>query len=372
MSGAIVPYRPAPPVSGGVGLSAGAVACDVRIASIDRRRAIAACDVTVANRGESDVSCRIFGVDDRSVQHEYGRIDVSAGALMSSHMALPVAPGTCGRVFVEVEGSGVHLRGETVAPAGKRGSVPVAGGIALAGLIVLGMLGVAPFMLHAAPPASGAAAVAPAVVRPAARIASMSAYDDARALTASYLAVGDRGTLRVIDRSGTVVAQAPFSHTGSTTIALPPTATGALRAELEVIRGASHARAAIVLPAFAAAAPAAHPHVSRSIASDSTAAEPAAEAGTDARPSDPFAVSGPVVGGMPFVVSIRRALPNLRLALQDEIGAVLDEQDVPPGATQVTLHAPVTTEIITNYLVGTYDVASTEQTLVRALLIRPH
>jgi hypothetical protein len=230
---------------------------------------------------------------------------------------------------------------------------------------------------HTARSAAFAVDAPPAVVNGSpARILALTAhretYGGNQSILASYSAVGTGGALRVLDARGTVVGSAPFTHVGTSRIPLSGNVSAeSLRAELQVTRSGSHASAAVEIPAERD--PRADDAALLGLHGGSSASDLAAmqDAGSTALPSDPFYVPDRVIGARSFVVAIRRALPNMHIELQDNMGTVLDGRAVPPGATEVTLDAPETTIVQTYYLAGTFVRASAEETLVRSLQVFP-
>jgi hypothetical protein len=222
-----------------------------------------------------------------------------------------------------------------------------------------------------------------------ARVLSLTAHRDTyggdESVIASYSAVASNGVVRVLDERGGVVARAPFTHVGTTRIPLPHDAANQpLRAELDVTRGRSHATSSVELPAAvdpnaevakilalreAAQAGGESEDVAATDAADGSVPVEGAES---IRPGDPFYVPGRVIGGVPFAVAIRHALPHMRIELQDEMGTVVDERVVSPGATAVTLDAPKTEAVQTYYVAGSFARGASEETVVRSIRIFPH
>jgi hypothetical protein len=211
--------------------------------------------------------------------------------------------------------------------------------------------------------------VAPHV--PRARIAYFGAhleqYAGKTSVLASYQASGERGSLRVRDERGMVLATRDFSHVGTTRIPLPANPAGqTLRAEIEVIGAGTRSTAVIEIPSIEI------PSVPKpDSAPPSATPAPADDGGSVPLPSDPFFVEQRVVAGREFKIEIRRPLPNLRIGLQTTSGTTLDEVAVPPGARAITLRAPSSSVLEIYYLAGTFTRSSGEETLVRSLRIYP-
>ena len=101
------------------------------------------------------------------------------------------------------------------------------------------------FAVAAPEPVSAPAAVA--------RVMSFSARRDPGAagdtILASYLAIGERGTIALLDAAGKVVASAPFAHVGTNRLAVPPAyATQPMTARITVHRGTTVADASVAVP----------------------------------------------------------------------------------------------------------------------------
>lgn len=221
-------------------------------------------------------------------------------------------------------------------------------------------------------------ALAPAA--PAARIAAFAARREGGAndesVLASYLAVADSGVLVVSDGARRVLGTSPFSHGGTTRIALLPAARGqALTLRMDVRRGASRASAALGL-----AAPIAPPNTAPPLALQHADAPPtaddapasAADDGVPPRADDaPFALSGRAVAGRAMTILVRRAMPSMRLRLADDTGTPLANVAVPPGAREVAITPPTAVVWRTYYLSCTYGSENAEETVVRTVRVAP-
>lgn len=222
-----------------------------------------------------------------------------------------------------------------------------------------------------------------ALAAPVARIASLTAHretlDGTSAVLASYLAVADRGEIRISDASGLTIARAAFTRAGTNRIVIPSAdRTQTVRAELHVVRGSSQAVASVDLSPEAAATatplPATTPNAVAALSEPPLAASAIGGEASDTAPQvgDPFAISGRVFGGTRFDVTIKRRLPGMHVALQDEMGTTLDEDDVRGAAASVLLKAPAVRAISTLYVACTFTRGSAEETIVRSLRVYPH
>jgi hypothetical protein len=218
----------------------------------------------------------------------------------------------------------------------------------------------------------------PHTVASAARVVVFSAHRErgsaGESVLASYLAVGDGGTLAISNAHGRIVASAPFSHRGTQRLTLPGTvAQEPVLVRLTVGLGSQHATAAVDLPPALpmAAAPVAPPKTdavgadqlpeSVAPADDQAAATPAA--------NETIAVVGQPTAGRPFIVQIRAPASAMRLRLEDDAGSVIEDVAVPDGARRVTLPAPAGGGR-TYYLTCTYGRGNAQEVVVRSVRVR--
>jgi hypothetical protein len=215
-----------------------------------------------------------------------------------------------------------------------------------------------------------------------ARVVSMEAhretYGGETSILASYLAVADRGVLQVVGANGKVLVSEPFSRAGTTRLALPdpaPPDDEALETVLRVERHGSHATASVEIPPantvslgmMSVAAPDANANAQGLGASGAASGSLSVPL-----PSDPIAFKARELAGDPFDVMIRRHLPQMHLALQDDSGTSLEEHDVPEGTPSVTFTAPRVAEAANYFVVLSYSRSdSSEDTLVRSLRVIP-
>lgn len=440
-------------------LQAGDVACTLQVRDPDRGQKGATYGLLLANEAIGEVSCRLYGIDDRKRTREFGQLVVAGRSAGSSIFATPEGALSCKRLYVEVLGRDMCLLGEAIVPRASRPAVAWQF-LTLLCLLFLGSLVIAsifvaqkpaihalvvpssvnpgsvriPYVfsdrttgryraitsdgrllssdvlatssgaltlvlsdrdvgsrVHLVVEATGAtgsvsrsadfdvvATPIPIAIRaPLARIVSLSARREVDAektsVLASYLATGDGGMIRVLDTYGTEIGRAPFSHVGTTRIALTGDARGhALRAILDVTRAGSRTSSSVELPADVMPTP--PPTLAAAVAISPTV--PANEAISNdaafASPGDPFAVVERVVAGRLFTVSIRHPLPNMRIALQDAMGTTLDERSISAGASSIAFTAPRSTIVETYYLSCTYERASGQESLIRSLRIFPN
>lgn len=230
----------------------------------------------------------------------------------------------------------------------------------------------ASFVVAAPPPLPRAASATARVVVFSARRERGSGGES---VLASYLAVGDGGTLSVSNARGHVVASAPFSHRGTQRLALPgAVASEPVLVRLAVGQGNRRATAGVDLPPALplAAAPAGLPKTdvvgdNELPESVSPADDRAAAAGTPA--NEAIAVLGRPVAGKPFVVQIRVRATAMRLRLEDDAGGAIEDVAVPDGAQRVSLLAPAG-GARTYYLTCTYGRGHSQEVVVRSVRVQ--
>ncbi|GAC1593094.1 MAG: hypothetical protein NVS3B28_22640 [Candidatus Velthaea sp.] len=393
MSTALVPVRRRAAL---LELTAGAVAAQLRLGQIDRRRKVAFYDLYLANRAAGSVTCRFFGTRDGSV-HEFGMLEVAGMSTAHSRFSVPYDRARrCRLLHVRVAGEDIALLAEAQPPSPPGWSAAVRAGVTLGvlGISALGAAGltqligsppaVALDLAHTTVPAETRSAALvpqlPAVVvapeRPA-RIVSFSArrdrYNARSSVLVSYGAVAEAGSIRVLDPAGALVGHAAFSRGGTNRILLiRDVGTVPLRTELVVYRGRSQASAAVEIPPEAVQ-PSAAPAVPQAIGETTVPQLPGEDAqhAVPLGPADPFVLPERAVASQRLRIAIRARFPDMRIALQDQIGSTIDEQPVPAGATAVNFTAPASNISQIYYIVCTYTRHAAEETIVRSIRIFP-
>jgi len=230
------------------------------------------------------------------------------------------------------------------------------------------------FAVAAPEPASVPTAVA--------RVMSFSARRDPGAagdsILASYLAIGERGTIALLDAAGNVVASAPFAHVGTNRLAVPPAyATQPMTARITVHRGATVADASVAVPPSVLPQPSASPAAQASPGPDASAAD-AAEAVTPIDAMSPrtsggtLAIVGRAVAGHALRLHVAASSSSMQVELQDESGGTLAETSVAPGATSAVLPLPAATATTTYFVALHYARNGGEETVVRTVVAAPH
>jgi hypothetical protein len=233
-------------------------------------------------------------------------------------------------------------------------------------LSVHGPLGVvsrtASFAVAAAEPVAAPAAVA--------RVMSFSARRDGGAagdtILASYLAIGERGTVALLDAAGKVVASAPFAHVGTNRLAVPPAyQTQPMTARITVHRGTTVADASVAIPPSTLPQPSASPDVA------------AADAPEAVTPLDPMsartsggtiAIVGRAVAGRMLLLHVAASTSSMQVELQDETGGTLAEASIAPRATSAALPLPAASSTTTYFVALHYARNGGEETVVRTVV----
>lgn len=214
-----------------------------------------------------------------------------------------------------------------------------------------------------------------------ARVVSFAARRDAGVagdtVLASYSAVGERGTVTLVESAGTVVASAPFAHVGTNRLTIPAAyRTAPLTARITVHRGATVADASVAIPPATVAQPTASPVAQASGAPDATAAD-APEAVTpidstsSASSGGMIAIDGRAIAGHALTL---RVVPNaspMHVELQDDTGGTLAETTIARGATRAVLPLPAATARTTYFVALHYARSGGEETVVRTVVAAP-
>lgn len=230
----------------------------------------------------------------------------------------------------------------------------------------------------------GVAPPAPAAVpvTAAARVMSFSARRDTGVagdtVLASYLAIGERGTVALLDAAGTVVASAPFAHVGTNRLPVPPAyQTQPMIARITVHRGATVADASVAIPPNTLPQPSASPDAHVSAAPDAASADaPEAVTPLDAMSSrtsgGTIAIVGRAVAGHALALHVAASSSPMQVELQDESGGTLAETTIAPRATSAVLPLPAATAPTTYVVALHYARNGGEETVVRTIVAATH
>ena len=348
--------------------SAGVVA-DVRIERVDRRNARSWYALKLG-AGASEATARLVGRSRGGAVEELGSMLTQAGCIGTASFAVTTPrTGAYESLVLEIRSGGLLLNVDAPRPPAPRSRMLHAGAIlAVAGCVILaGVL--APFVFGAGASRTGPAHEATALPSPheaivlpppvtvpraaAARVQTFSARrdqtpDGRETISASYLAVGERGTVALLDGDGTLVTTAPFTHTG--TVRLPvPRAYRALplTAKLTVRGGDSTAVSSVVVaPNALVATPAPVPSASAAAAALPGAAAQSGDTGL-------LLVEGRAIAGKPLHLRFAAQRSPIRIELVDDAGATIAKTEVAPGGTHAALPLPPSAER-TTYRIGLY------------------
>jgi len=387
---AIVPYersavaRRRRGAAGVLQFASGGVAADVRVERVDRRNRCSWYAIKLA-ANESGVTGRLVGVRRGGAVDELGSVEAAAGSASSALFAVTTPrTGAYQAMFLEVRSDEMLLRVEAPrppAPSTLGAFKPAAALLALG--VVAASAGTIPLALardgHRAgvPHATAMAAfphpksfmpVAPASVQ------SFAARRDAilggrETVLASYLAVGERGTIALLDGEGTVIVSAPFTRVGTVRLPVPPAYRALpMTAQITVHRGATKAVSSVAVPPNALATPSPSP---------SPSPEPAAEAVTpiDSASSGVtggiMAIEGHAVAGRPLHLRLAAQASPVRIELEDESGAAITETQLAPGAAHASLPLPASPERATYLIALHYTRDGGEETVIRTVVTAP-
>jgi|GEM_PF-2364504 len=225
-------------------------------------------------------------------------------------------------------------------------------------------------------------AVAPpdAVAAPAAvaRVMSFSARRDpgqaGDTILASYLAIGERGTIALLDAAGKIVASAPFAHVGTNRLAVPKAfQTQPMTARITVHRGTTVADASVAIPPGTLPQPSPSPGAQASALPDVAAAD-APEAVTPLDAMSPrtsggtIAIVGRAVAGRALRLHVAPSSSPMQVELQDETGGTLAEATIAARATSAALPLPAATAPATYFVALHYARNGGEETVVRTVV----
>jgi hypothetical protein len=211
-----------------------------------------------------------------------------------------------------------------------------------------------------------------------ARVMSFSARRDSGAagdtILASYLAIGERGTIALLDAAGKIVASAPFGHVGTNRLAVPHAyQTEPMTARITVHRGTTVADASVAIPPSTLPQPSASPGAQASALPDASAADaPEAVTPLDAMSSrtsgGTIAIVGRAVAGHALKLHVAASSSPMQVELQDETGGTLAETAIAPRATSALLPLPAASATTTYFVALHYARNGGEETVVRTVV----
>jgi hypothetical protein len=378
----IIPRRRRRGAASVLRFASGGVAADVRVERVSRRNRCSWYAVSLAANG-SEVTGRLVGLRRGGDVEELGLVAAAAGSIASARFAVTMPrSGPYVAMYLEIRSAEMLLRVEAPRPPGP----PRFRALKAAGAFVV--LGAAVFAAGTLPSAfardANHSVPAPAVALPLpvpkaplpaapARVQSFAARRDAAAgggetVLASYLAVGDRGTIALLDGAGTVVATASFTRVGTVRLPVPRAyRTLPLTAQITVRRGATKAVSSVAVP----------PNAVPPAAAPAPTAEPPGEGVTPIDPATVGAAAGIVsieghaVAGHPLTLRLTAQPSPVRIELEDETGAAITQTEVAPGATRASVPLPRATERATYLIALHYTRGGGEETVIRTVVAYP-
>ena len=354
------------------------VAADVRVAQAGRRRRRSYTYTVRLATAKFNVTGRLIGVSRCAEIEDLGELAVASGSIGSARLAVPAERvADYEAIYLEIRSDDLLLRVEAPRPPARRETRGF--GIAAA-LIGIGASATGVSLLtfaisRGSVPAKPVVAANPVVVAAAvpvaapARVLSFSARRDFGAggetMLASYLAVGDRGTVALLAPSGKVVASAPFVHVGTSRLAIAEAyRTTPLLAKLIIHRGTTKAIASVVVP------PGFLPAFARIPVVTSPGMVTQNRPGS-AQTSGIVGVQGPAIAGRELTVRLEAQSTPVHVELQDASGGMIAQRDVAAGTTLFTLALPPAPSAQTYYLVVRYARSSGEETVVQPVTAAP-
>jgi hypothetical protein len=220
------------------------------------------------------------------------------------------------------------------------------------------------------------AVVAPEPRSAVARILSLATRRDAmpggETVLASYLVFGDSGTVALLDAGGKVVASSPFTHRGTTRIAVPPALRAVpLVARLTVHRGATDATVSVAVPPNAIPALPETTLAANVAATDADVPESVSPIDSASDPHGGIiAVRGRAIAGHPLELRVMPNAAPMHAELQDDTGESLAEVVIAPGAIRGVLPLPTAAVSTKYFLVLHYQHNGGEETVVRTVVAR--
>jgi len=392
---AIVPYAPGDIRRGlrrgatsVVQFASGGVAADVRVERFDRRNRCCWYALKLGSNG-SEVTGRLVGMRRGGAVDELGSVEVAAGSLGSARFAV-TAPrgGAYQSMYLEIRSDEMLLRVEAPRPPVPMRFGPVRAaamllaigfGVTCAGAVPLALARDSKGSVPARPVAAAPHRIVlvNAAATPA-RVISFSARRDAtlgaETVLASYLAVGERGTIELLDPAGTVIAAGPFTRVGTIRLPVPLRYRALpLTAQLTVHRGETKAVSGVWVAPNAVAAPSPLPNATPSTAPDAPAEGiTPIDSASSATATGIVAVEGHAVAGQPLRLRVAPQTSAMHLELQDESGTTLAETEIATGARRALLPLPATTGRATYLLALHYTHNGGEETLIRTVIAAPH
>ncbi|HEY0394563.1 MAG TPA: hypothetical protein VGD01_08695 [Candidatus Elarobacter sp.] len=361
------------------------VGADVRVERVDRKNRCSWYAVQLA-ANEAPVTGRLVGMRRGGRVDELGSVAASPGSVSSARFAVTTPrTGAYDAMFLEIRSDELLLRIEAPQPPAAPRSRLLRTSAWIFGVAIVALgAGTVPLAFarnvnHGSPSRFVAPAVhraATAAVAPAS-VQSFSARRDLlpggrETVLASYLAVGERGTLALLDDAGTVITSAPFTRVGTVRLAVPKAYRALpMIAQITVHRGVTKAVSSVAVAPNAA--PTAAPSPQPSPAADPAESQSAALAASHqaAGEAGVVTVERPAVAGRPLALRIVPQPSPMRIELEDAAGAVIAQRDVPAGAALASLTLPASPQRATYLLAIHYTRNGGEETVIRTIVTAP-
>lgn len=190
-------------------------------------------------------------------------------------------------------------------------------------------------------------------------------------VTAHYEAIGESGTVRLVDGTGTIWSQVPMRSDGLARLKAPDVPTDqAMRVVLTVNHAGTTATSNVGV--IVAASPSLDGTVSGVAPQQETAPTHSVTAGPLRDPEGIMSVSkGRFAGGATIPVRILRQEDHLRIALQYADGSEISAVNVSPGSRSISLVAPDTGTVQTYTILASYLRGVSEQISVIPITLYP-
>jgi hypothetical protein len=296
-----------------VQIRAQGIACDLHARVVNSRQRRVTYELSVANRGDVRVSCRIYGLDASGHTREFGMLTIARQSAGNSLFAVPFASADGRRLYVEVVGDGINLFAEAFQPGERVDTVWPKIAVACALVFVSTAFGTASVFSR-----NG-------VARPAAH------FDAAVARYAHPKRLALRSTL--------------------TTSGAPPSA----RKPIERVTDRHISLASLLAGAWLFPSSHRSPGVAPAAKTDVTG----------------LLLPAHAIAGRSFSVAIRNPSPGLHISFEDNLRAIVDEVAVSAKTERITFAAPPSSTEQTYYLASTGGLGAWRETTVRTLRVYP-
>lgn len=353
--GSAVPYGTRADVPYGCGN----VDAQAIVAGMDRASGRPVHAVRVANNSEHPLQLRV--VSDRGSSRT---LELAPFSIVESLLPSPAGDGA----QVRISGAGLSFCLDVPAVPRRRATSPFAGiVVACAGMGIL----VASLLAASAAPALQRALASPSptprvvvrtrtverrvVQRPLIEALELPDAAVAGSTLHVHAVAHAAGSAYLLNDAGGVLTQAPLSPRGDAVLRVPVAAAGrTVRIVASVASGSRHAQMSAALVVM--------PNSQISAAFPSAAPVP-----TSAPPSVP----SNVIAGSPIVVRLHGRHNEALVSLMDGAGAVIEQLDVAPNETDVSLHAPAVDAPTTYEVVVSITRGHAQEETLRAVRVTP-